>query len=302
MIAKTFSALTLAFAVLLSTPVAAESETPAKRPEVKRKFVRIVNDARKIPLTLQVANAHYVRKHRDTIVSVDLVGAVHVADAPYYHDLNNQFRHYDSVLYELIAPAGTRVDDVTESEDKSLLSRMQLAMTAGLDLTFQLEEVDYAPDNFVHADLSPSEFKQAMKAAGETPVVMAWRLVSTSIREGARAALTQNSSVALRDMLLTGDNVTKVMFARELTKTESMQGLLGDDATSSVIGARNARAIDVLVTEIDNGATQIAVFYGVGHLPDLERRLMQELGFEFAGITWLDAWNLQSADGDRAEP
>ncbi|MEO0575443.1 MAG: hypothetical protein AAF004_08265 [Pseudomonadota bacterium] len=292
----------LASLALLSTPAGADGQQATAKPAAKRKFVRIINDERNIPLTLQVANAHYVRQQKDNIISVDLVGAVHIGDTPYYDNLNKQFRGYDKVLYELIAPAGTRVESVTTNDKKSLLSRMQLAMTAGLDLSFQLEEVDYTPDNFVHADLSPAEFKQAMKDAGETPVVMAWRLLSTSIREGARAALTQGSSTTLRDMMLTGDNATKVMFARELTKTESMQGLLGDDATSSVVGARNARAVEVLVRQIEDGDTELAIFYGVAHSPDFERRLMDELGFEFAGITWLDAWDLQSADKDKSEP
>ncbi|MEL6870979.1 MAG: hypothetical protein AAFO81_14360 [Pseudomonadota bacterium] len=291
-----FATLTVSLADTAPAAQQVRSDAPERR-TTKRPFIRIVNDARELPLSLQVANAHYVKRIDERIIAVDLVGAVHIGEPGYYQDLNTRFDHYDNVLYELIAPAGTRVAH-DAGDDKSLLSRMQLAMTKGLDLSFQLEQVDYDKSHFVHADLSPSEFKQAMKDAGETPAVLAWRFLSTSIREGARAALTSSSSDAIRDMLLTGDNATKVMLARELTKTESMQGLLGDDATSSVIGARNARAIEVLGQQIDAGAEQLAVFYGVAHLPDLERRLIDELGFEFASITWLDAWDLQSASNN----
>src|SRR5690349_13867624 len=34
--------------------------------------------------------------------TVDLVGAVHIADAPYYQELNRRFATYDAVLFELV--------------------------------------------------------------------------------------------------------------------------------------------------------------------------------------------------------
>ena len=42
-------------------------------------------------------------------VVVDLIGAVHVGEKAYYEALNKQFEDYDAVLYELVAPEGTRV-------------------------------------------------------------------------------------------------------------------------------------------------------------------------------------------------
>ena len=40
---------------------------------------------------------------------VDLIGAVHVGEKSYYEALDKQFEDYDAVLYELVAPEGTRV-------------------------------------------------------------------------------------------------------------------------------------------------------------------------------------------------
>ena len=42
-------------------------------------------------------------------VQVDLVGAVHVGEKSYYAALNECFKKYDAVLYELVAPPGTRI-------------------------------------------------------------------------------------------------------------------------------------------------------------------------------------------------
>src|SRR4051812_43820631 len=36
--------------------------------------------------------------------TVDLIAAVHIADAGFYHDLDQSFRSYDSLLYEMVKP------------------------------------------------------------------------------------------------------------------------------------------------------------------------------------------------------
>ena len=40
---------------------------------------------------------------------VDLIGAIHIGDKAYYQQLNKDFSAYDALLYELVAPQGTRV-------------------------------------------------------------------------------------------------------------------------------------------------------------------------------------------------
>ena len=69
---------------------------------------------------------------------------------------------------------------------------------------------------------------------------------------------------------------------------------------SAVIGARNQRAVDVLKREIEAGARRIGIFYGVAHMPDLEERLIDQLGLSWESTEWVDAWQL--GDGERGEP
>ena len=43
------------------------------------------------------------------MMTVALIGAVHIGDVAYYRQLNEYFKQYDALLYELVAPAGTVV-------------------------------------------------------------------------------------------------------------------------------------------------------------------------------------------------
>jgi hypothetical protein len=56
----------------------------------------------------------------------------------------------------------------------------------------------------------------------------------------------------------------------------------------------------VLQKEIDKGHKRIGVFYGAGHLPDMEQRLADDFGLKRAGETWLVAWDLQRSSLDKS--
>ena len=92
------------------------------------------------------------------------------------------------------------------------------------------------------------------------------------------------------------DDSFKTMMAYEMTNLDAVQNMLGDDADNAVIGARNQRAIDVLLREIESGAKSIGIFYGVAHMPDLEERLIEQLELTYDRTDWVDAWLL----GDEA--
>lgn len=255
------------------------------------RFVRISEDGRGQPRTLQAAIARYVMASSSGEITVDLVSALHVADRPYFATLNQRFADYDALLYELIAPPGARIDP--EQRPTGLLSRAQLAMTAGLGLSFQLEEIDYSADNFMHADLAPDELAAAMRARGETPLVFLWRIFATAMRESARDPMGVNGMAKLAEAFgPRGSDSLKITMARELTNMSQLQDVLGEDSSSSIIGARNERAIEVLQQAIAAGATRIGIFYGAAHMPDMERRLVDELGLTYQGSEWLDAWLL----------
>lgn len=261
-------------------PVAAAEDTATD-------FAR-VTVAESRPHALQLAVVRYGRANGNA--RVDLISAVHVADAAFYGSLNERFRNYDAVLYELVAPEGTVI--TPETELKGFLTGAQRAIKHILDLSFQLEEIDYTQPNLVHADLSPDEMSASMAERGESLYTYFWQVFSASMREIGRDPLgidgmQRMDAVAAAD----GGNALKVMLAYDFADSRRHRHMFGIDAENAIVGARNQRAIEVMQREIDKGARRIAVFYGLAHMPDLEERL-EALGYERVAVTWLDAWLL----------
>ncbi len=84
----------------------------AKDPKLGKDWVRLDYDANGEVRGMQTAVVRYTNKAaagKDP-VQVDLIGAVHIADPAYYEKLNERFKHYDVLLYELVAPEGTVVE------------------------------------------------------------------------------------------------------------------------------------------------------------------------------------------------
>lgn len=264
-------------------------------------FARIATDDDEQPRALQMSIVTYAPQDGATSLSVDLISAIHIGDPSYYAELNERFRHYDALLFELVAPENL-VTASRLAERKGLLSKAQLGMTKMLGLSFQLDEVDYDQTNFVHADLSPAELRQSMEDRGESLYVYFWRIFFASLDQYARDPLGLKDWEMMSAMLTSGsDDSLKTMIAYEMTNIEQVQDILGEDSGSAIIGARNQRAVDVLQREIKAGAKRIGVFYGVAHMPDLEERLLEELGLAYEKTTWVDAWELGATPAQPAD-
>jgi len=278
-------AITLNLALATTMPVHAGEET---------KFIRVAEDDRDQPLALQVAIASYVPRSGASGTRVDLVSAIHIGDSGYYEELNDRFRSYDALLYELIAPKDVVISR-QDSERSGVISNTQIMMKNMLQLSFQLDEIDYGASNFVHADLTPTELLKSMDERGESLYVYFWRLFYASIDQYAKDPLGLKDMRMLSAMLSAdSDNAFKIMLAYEMTNMDTLREILGEDADSAVIGARNQRAIDVLKSQLDGGAKRVAVFYGIAHMPDMEKRLINQLDLIYLDTTWIDAWRLDT--------
>jgi hypothetical protein len=255
-------------------------------------FARVAVDEEERPRALQMSVVTYEPTDGKDILSVDLVSAIHIGDPSYYAELNDRFLEYDVLLYELVAPQDAAASGGLEKR-KGILSTTQIGMTKLLDLSFQLDEINYDQANFVHADLSPEELRQSMTDRGESLYVYFWRIFFATLDEYAKDPLGLQDLQMLSTMVASGqDDSFKTMIAYELTNIDQVQDILGEDSGSAIIGARNQRAIDVLKREIDAGSRRIGIFYGVAHMPDLEERLLDQLGLEYSATDWVDAWQL----------
>jgi hypothetical protein len=48
----------------------------------------------------------------------------------------------------------------------------------------------------------------------------------------------------------------------------------------------------VLKNQLAQGKKKIGIFYGAGHLSDMDTRLRKDFGLKPVSINWLTAWNL----------
>jgi hypothetical protein len=71
-----------------------------------------------------------------------------------------------------------------------------------------------------------------------------------------------------------------------------MVGLSGPDG-STLITERNNRALDVLDDQLDDGVDGIAIFYGAGHLSEMNDQLAERFDMKPVAVEWVEAWDLR---------
>jgi hypothetical protein len=259
--------------------------------------MRIRVDAAGEPVGMETSVTRYVGQNAEgQRVTVDLIGVVHVGEKKYYETLNELFQKYDALLYELVAPEGTVIPKGGRDTGGILnpVAAIQKGMQSVLGLEFQLDHIDYTVDNFVHADMSPEEFVESMKKNGESFFKMALKAVG----QGMAMQNSGNSEMSDAGLLLamfSSDRQRKMrqLMATQMQNMESGMVIFEGKDGSTIINHRNVKAFEVLSEQIADGKKHIGVFYGAGHLPDMDRLLTKEHGMKRGGQFWLEAWNLR---------
>ncbi len=244
---------------------------------------------------VRYTNANAKKSAIDKPTEVDLIGAVHIGDIAYYRKLNDHFKQYDALLYELVAPEGTVVKQGRGTSNAHPVGAMQNAIKSLLELDHQLEYVDYMRPNFVHADMSPDEFRQSMKDRNETFLQLYFRLLGQAMaHQNQIAAKGGTSDFDLFAALFAKDRPRrlKMVLAEQLSEMESLMVSFGGEQGSVIISERNKKALGVLKKELADGKKRVGIFYGAGHLNDMDERLRKDFSLEPVSITWLTAWNL----------
>ena len=81
----------------------------------------------------------------------------------------------------------------------------------------------------------------------------------------------------------------------DVDDSDAVQKIAIEDRENVIIHLRNKKALEAVKKELDAGRTNVAVFYGVAHLPDLERLLQKELGLSQSGeARWFTAWEMSA--------
>lgn len=251
-------------------------------------FVRFVKDGDGGHLDTAVTS---YKKGETTVI---LYGAVHIADAAVYEDLNDRFTTCDVLLYELVGPPDYRPSRDASARGSSPISLLQQAMKSSLELSFQLDAIDYSPDNFVHADMTPEEFEASMEERGESMLSIMVDMMLAGARQQRERSEEDDEPAPPVDLVKAfrsgeGRHTMRMLFASQLQEIEMLAA--GGKEGSTLLEGRNEKCLSVLQQQLQKGHRRIGIYYGAAHLPHMEQRLVQDLGFERTGQEWLVAWD-----------
>jgi hypothetical protein len=246
--------------------------------------------------------ASVVTYQNEAGVRVDLIAAVHIADAAFFHALNKSFMQYDSLLYEMVKPEGfTPTSQPTTSTAGDVtrplgwVSVLQHFMKDTLNLSFQLDEVDYTRPNFVHADLTLEQFEQMQQARGESMLTLMFQeMIRQMSQDDANAA----NEPGIGDLIMAMQSPDrprqlKLLLAKQFAQIDELSAGLEGPNGSVILTERNKAAIAVLKQRLAAGDRKIGIFYGAAHLKGMEKILTEQMGFHQIGEPrWRTAWDL----------
>jgi hypothetical protein len=266
----------------------------------KLTFMRVRRDAHERPLALETATGHYVSTQGKPVI-VDLIGAIHIGDADYYRRLNQRFRTYDKVLFELVMPEGQSLKGLGDHKSNHPIGMLQQSLPGVLDLDYQLKAIDYTPKNFEHADLSPDQMAEAIRKRGDNGASIGIKVffdILKQVNQQSEARAKKGADFSELQLLsaMFDPNrplALKKMFAEQMDLIGGLGTGLGSTLDTILVQDRNAAAMKVLKKEINNGTPRIAIFYGAAHMPDFDRRLTEELKLKRESMSWDSAWDLR---------
>jgi hypothetical protein len=162
-----------------------------------------------------------------------------------------------------------------------------------LSLDHQLADVNYQAANFVHADMSPDQFAKSMEDRGESIWTIVFKMLGVGLARQTSASQGASETEIL--LALFDKNralVLKRLLAEQFEGLEDVMAAFEGPGGSTLIAERNKTALRVLRAQIDSGRKRIGIFYGAGHLADMEARLNADFGLKRSSERWLTAWDM----------
>ncbi len=323
---RTIAVVALSLVAGCSRPGGKQGRTPHELSPPVEPYVR-VSTAESNIVQLQIAVRKFVPA-RGKGPAVWLTGVSHIGETNYYAALQRQLDAQSLVLYEGIGGPGPEGEETPRAEEdsragtgtnsasaKARRSSLQSSLAASLGLVFQLEAVDYARPNFRNCDLSLEQLRQLMAeeraASGQPGPAQSFETL-LQMMEGD-SLLDTIVQMAMRFL---GAN-PKLQAMSKLALIETIAQMKGDPSQlrglppqlsqllEVLVQKRNQKVVDELKAELKSKERPrtIAIFFGTGHMPDLEKRLREEVGYRPAEEIWLTAFsvNLREAGVSQSE-
>ena len=284
-------------------------------------FMRVTNGATGA-VELQVAVRKLVPTNGVGPV-IWLSGASHIGEPNYYAQLQQHLDAQTLVLFEGIhagRKAGGTNAGASEKATSSLATpekpvertSLQKDLAESLGLVFQLEAIRYTGTNFRNSDLSVTELRDLMDKDDEPAVPDSPKEKRKSEAfEQLLKAMDGNSmfgTLLKVGFKLVGGN-PKLQAMTKLALIEALGGIRGDLSRMKSLPEDMQRLMEVLIqtrndavlmdlrAELKRPAppASISIFYGAGHMDDLERRVRREFGYRAESDLWLPAFTVDYA-------
>lgn len=274
---------------------------PAPNPaESEADYIRYVEEPGS-PERLQTA---VVRFAKDGHI-VDLVGVVHLGDEAYFENLNAYLQPYDAVLYEMVggkySPPVEGTESKTSIEEMGSIRGMQQMTGSFLGLHFQLDGINYESPNFIHADVDAAEFQSLMTARNQNFNTLFTRAMSLSESDDLGGLPTSEEDITafftnIMSAVTSGNpNELKRSIAPLMSEAEGFIAKIEGDDGTVLVTERNKVVMRKLHEVLaSSNPREIAIFYGAGHMPDLEARLIAD-GYTKGETAWADAWTMDDS-------
>ena len=229
-----------------------------------------------------------------------LTGVTHVGEAEYFKQLQTHLGQFELVLYEGVGDSPRLMKRMGMKQPKGVQDQLADA----LGLAFQLEAIDYESSDFQNCDVSMQQLQLLMQSMAEESeegkdaqeelktmmgMLQGEGFMSAAV-EGLLAWLEQNPNLR---------NAVKYMFIEMLGNLEG--DLAGANAPGEMqklmtllIDERNKVVLRELQRRLfsKRPPKSISVFYGAGHMHDLEERIVDELGYVAQEEEWYNAISL----------
>ncbi|MEW6306526.1 MAG: hypothetical protein AB1705_23925, partial [Verrucomicrobiota bacterium] len=300
------------FAGLFATSCASHRPAPphaAAPPENYMRLARPDNDT----VELQIAVRRFVPARRSQPV-VWLAGASHIGEPAYYQALQKHLDGQALVLFEGVAEERRHARATEPKRPASEDTSLQSNLARSLGLVFQLDAIDYEKPHFRNSDLTIRELQVLME--GEAAVQQS----TGAATDGPPADNSFNQLVSVMDgssflgavvqgvVKLIGSN-PKLQALAKLAFIETLGQLEGDLARAQALPPDLKRLMEVLIHHRNDVVIRelreemgkpkppasISVFFGAAHMPDMERRLTQELNYRPADQIWVPAFSVSPA-------
>jgi hypothetical protein len=269
-------------------------------------YVRASNSESNV-LELQIAARRFVPV-RGKGPTVWLTGVSHIGTSNYFAELQRHLNAQTLVLFEGV---GEHSQDFAKKKPSDFSGNTNATANAGgaglqsslansLGLVFQLDTIDYDRPNFRHSDLSIREIRDLLaepRGSGGGDAAQDFDNLLSMMEGDSFMNIVMQFGLGIlasSPKLQAMSKVTLIEVITEMGGDPSRLGAISPELKQLLevlIARRNQRVIDDLKTALKEVGRKdsVSIFYGTGHMTEMEIRLRKELHYQPVEDAWFSA-------------